>query len=307
MYYYKIYGLYIDSDYEFSELFPIDKPTYTDIHIKNTDLSHMLNTNYENASFKDKFCHICDYRDSIISYIFPCQGVFIIKDGDTIEYYLTKTCSHIFVTHFLLCFCFGAILRQRNILTLHGSGILYNNKMISVSGESGSGKSSLADGLLAKGGYFLADDAIALSIENKNNQNIFIANPTMPFRKLCTDALKNYDLNKLIKLESSEKNKYALLIEPKDFYNVPTPLDAIFIIEKSPVDAPAIREITGSDKLTYIVKNLYQKKIYDNLGLKKELFTKCILLANCVPIYVISRPLTGYTVNEQIELIEKTI
>ncbi len=306
MYYYKIYGLYVEADYQFKELFPIDKPLHIDIYIKNTDLSHILKPDHA-PNADDKFCHVCDYKDNAITYIFPYQGVFIAKDANTIQYYLTPSCSHIFATHFMLCFCFGALLRQRNTLALHGSGIIYKNKMLSISGESGSGKSSLADSLLSKGGHFLADDAIALSIETANNHTVFIANPTMPFRKLCIDALKDYDLSRLIKLESTEKNKYAMPISKADFYNIKTPLDGIFIIEKASVNAPTIREITGADKLTYITKNLYQRKIYDNLGLKKEIFTKCILLANCVPIYVISRPLTGYTVDEQIQLIEKVI
>lgn len=307
MNYYKIYGLYVSSDYEFPELFPIDRPSNINIYIKNTDLSHMFGGHYEENSIDDKFCHVCDYKDTAISYVFPCQGAFIIKNGDTIEYHLTDICSTIFVRHFILCFCFGALLRQRNILTLHGSGILYKGKMLSISGVSGSGKSTLADGLLRRGGRFLGDDAIALSQSKKDGADVFFANPTMPFRKLCEDALKKDDLNQLTKLNASERNKFAMPVAREAFYDIPTPLDAIIIIEKASVIEPVIIEITGVSKLPYIIKNLYQRKIYDNLGLKNELFSKCIALANTVPVFVIKRPLTGVTVTGQIELLENVL
>lgn len=298
MYYYHIYGLDVASDYNFKQLFSISEPSNTDITIKQVDNKEVFADLSDTSQIPDKYCHQSNYTNECISFFYPCQGTFKIYGGNTIEFYLRPDYDIVFAEQFMLCFAFGCLLRMRHTIALHGSGIVLNNKLVSISGASGSGKSSLADGLLKAGGLFLADDTIALS-----DSNPILGYPTMPFRKLCDNHFTDQEKMRLTPLASTEREKYALLLDESEFFYTPTPLAAMFVIEVANIPAPTLTEITGANKLKYITDNLYQRPVYDKLGIDKLSMLKCISLASKIPVYVITRPEGRMTVDEQAALV----
>ncbi len=61
----------------------------------------------------------------------------------------------------------------RGLEVLHASAVVFEDQVLAFAGRSGTGKTSLALNLLAHGGKFLADDVVALEVEN----DVLLAHP----------------------------------------------------------------------------------------------------------------------------------
>ena len=228
-----------------------------------------------------------------------------MRSGKQISYQLKEGYNPLVVSQVILCAALPAILVQRGILAIHGSGILWGEKAIIVSGVSGSGKSTLTSRLLENGGVFMGDDTVA--IEEKNGK--IFAHPTYPQQKLCLDVVDETTKfkGKLILLPSDGGvEKYALRLK-EGFCIEEKELEAIVILNTSEVKEVTIKEIQGSEKIKYLLNNLFRYRTYVELGMPAETFKKCIEVANNVKIYVLTRPKEGMTVEEQVEKLKKEL
>ena len=93
-------------------------------------------------------------------------------------------------------FPFGALLIQKGFLVFHGNALVKDGKAVIFLGNSGSGKSTIAYGLMKSGWKLLADDLVVLS----SNGNVL---PGVRRIKLWEDAVKSYkiDIEKLKDVE----------------------------------------------------------------------------------------------------------
>ena len=84
-------------------------------------------------------------------------------------------------------------------------------------------------------------------------------------------------------------------------------MQAMFILKA--VDIPTIRmsRISGSEKLKYLTDNLYNRKIYLELGMGVEMMKKCISIADKIEIYLIERPLVGMSTSQQVQLVKSVL
>lgn len=305
MYFYKIYGLNIKSDYCFEEAIELSKiPTHIDVEIAEGEIDERISRESD-----------LDYKSgSIIVYRYELdrgwirakgQGCFVIEKGSKITYQLKEKHNELMVNQVFLCAVLPIALIQRGELAIHGSGILMNEKAIVVSGESGSGKSTLAAGLLKAGGVFMADDTVAIRLK----ENKVFAQGAYPQQKICLDAVeRKEDLQGEVLLLPPDGGKEKYAVRLKDgFCMEEKQLDSLFIIQAADVQEVTLKEITGSEKMKYLLHNLYKYKVYVQLGMSKEIFQKCISIANSVKIYVIYRPQQGMTVDRQVKEIKKVL
>lgn len=306
MYYYKIYGLYIKTDYKLEAAIEVaeDSIKKIDVDIFQEELEVQLTTETE----------IDDEIEGGIVYRYEKhrgwvrskgQGCFVMRNGKQISYQLKDGYNPLVVSQVILCAALPAILVQRGILAMHGSGILWGEKAIIISGVSGSGKSTLTAELLNNGGIFMADDTVAIG---EKDGKIF-AQPTYPQQKLCLDAIdeKTRTKGKLILLPpSAGVEKYALRLK-EGFCDQEKELEAIIILNTAEVEEVTIQEIQGSAKIKYLVDNLFKYRIYLELGMSVETFKKCVEVANKVKIYELTRPKEGMTVKEQINKLKEEL
>lgn len=307
MYYYKIFGLTVKSDYRFEEAFEIEKKDIEniDVIIEEKELPPEIVGETEEEKRKGEInVQFCERnRGWFRRYGY---GSFMITNGDKIEYQLVSDSDRLMINQIFLCLAFFYILYQRGIIAMHGSGLVWNGKTLIVSGQSGSGKSSLAEAILKQGAKFLADDTVAVTVD----ENGVYAAPAYPQQKLCPDQIteemrKNY--NMVLLPEDADVAKYGVRM-PDRFCSVPQKLDALIILQKDDkISNPVISEINGSDKIKYLIQNLYKYETYTRVGLEADIFKKCIKMANEIKIYLISRPAVGMTVDKQLELVNKVL
>ena len=306
MYYYKIYGLRIKSDYLLEEALEIPEVSddNIDVEIVQGELDERLTTETE----------IDDRYEGGYVYRFEAkrgwlrskgQGCCLMEDGSKVTYQLKENYNPLVMNQVFLCAVLPNILIQRGEIALHGSGILWENKAIIISGVSGAGKSTLAKELLKNGGVFMADDTVALCLRE---QKVY-AQGGYPQQKICLDAMEDLtftDAEVILLPPDGGKDKYAVRLK-QGFCMEEQEVQALFIVGIEEVEQVSIREIKGNEKIKYLLDNLYKYKTYVELGMPANVFKQCIEIANKVKIYRISRPKQGMTVAEQVKEIKKVL
>lgn len=93
----------------------------------------------------------------------PPSGMrFLVEGGDTIRYATDPGVDDVDVRLFLLGSTWGALMLQRDLLPLHASAVQVGEDVFGFTGDPGSGMSTLAAALAARGRGFFADDMLVL-------------------------------------------------------------------------------------------------------------------------------------------------
>ncbi len=297
-YYYKIYGLVLESDYEFHQFANIDKDD-----VKNVD----IRVNYGNIkkdileSIEQKY----DFGVYSTGVWFKNQvGIFWIHDKSEINFIENEDISIEDASVFLPGLCLSILLWQRGDIVIHGSCLRYRDKTIIISGNSGAGKSTIATELIKRGAKLIADDVSCLREENGE----FVSYPAFPVQKLCADQIEANGLNKeKLKQITYDLNKYE--VDRKDeFYDSACKIDYFFRIEKDDVELLKIETITGAEKLKIVLKSIFLDWMFNEaFKFKPEDFIRCTRFSNNINIFKIVRPYEVDTIGALLGFIEKTV
>ena len=302
MYYYQLYGLKVQSNIEFVQLYSVEpfplEAADMDIWVEKSD---ELSKPFEKIKAAGKYFDITDH-----GIWFDNQaGHFLVEtqNGKTIM----KCIKYSDITYdeakaFLLGNCLAIAMTQRKKLAIHGSTLLVGEKAIIVCGGSGSGKSTTAMGVIDKGAGLLADDISVIDIVSESGKAI--AYPGFPEQKLCRDAAleRGLELDSLRYIDE-DKDKFAL-DRDSIFVKEKKEVSDIFIISKSNGSAVEIEEVSGEDSINAVIDNLFLRDLYNGVfSLEPTYALKCIKLAAQVRIHRISRPRDKDTRKEIVDII----
>lgn len=304
MKYYQIYGLNVKSDIELFGAYEIDEPLEIQVTISQGEIEKQYIEHMAIEYTMDLGQGFTHHEEMWTCARFRGIAVFVISNGDQIKIHLYEGYDKIRVNELIMNYCMGILLYQRNMLMIHGSGIYFKGKALIISGESGAGKSSLADEMLERGYQLMADDIVATDLKSENTY----AYPAFPMRKLCVDAVMRKGLNKskLIPIPDPEREKYGIILN-EEFHSQEAILGAMVIIRKGNVENPVLEEAVGADKLKYLTTNFIRKELFNKVSYLNVSLMKAVKVANSIPIYILTRPEDKLTVKEQADLIEKTI
>lgn len=302
MFFYRIFGLNVGSDLEMQECFAIEETENIDVVIHYEDMPKNY-TEETTQEMKREFGCIFRYdeKETFIRYV--NQGAFFIRNGNEIAYNIKEDASMNYVKQIILCFTMSAILAQRNILAMHGSGIVHKDKAYIISGDSGAGKSTLTGELLNNQVGFMSDDIVAINIDEDNNK--IEAIPSFPLRKLCPDALKKfgYKIEDVILLPDAGQEKYAIRIPNEEYITTNKQLGGIIVISVGDCEEPQLVEVQGIMKLKVLTDNIYRSDAYGDMGKASQLLQNSMQIIKNVPVYRLIRPKNKMTVKEQMQLI----
>ncbi len=304
MFFYKIYGLVIESDYELEEAVAVSESESPDITIMQDPQHDIVYEMTEDDKKVNGYLYRYEVDKGWVRY--PGQGAFIIRNGNDIKYRLYDGYNHLLVNEIILCLLLPvAIFQKSEMLMLHGSGLVLNDKCFVVSGRSGAGKSTVTNALIDIGAKFMADDTVALTLADD-----IYANSAYPQQKLCldqiTDEMKN-SCEMVLLPEDDGVAKYGVR-DRERFFEGHKKLDALVVLNPSDeVSEPVLEEMNGAEKLTMFLENLYKPEVYKILGMAPDIFKKCMTVASKIKMYKLSRPLNGMTTKEQVELIRANI
>lgn len=303
-FYYKVYGLIIESEFILSELVEVNEKEKNnielkvDVSIRQCKMPEIIKKSIENGI-------IHDFNKNECWFIIKDIGIYRMVNGNEI---FVEDIGGNFqdIKAFLLGSAFGCALIQRNLVAIHGSTILVKDKGVIITGHMGAGKSTLTSAFRAKGYKFLADD---VSVTYMDENNKISTNPAYPQQKLCRDAAikLGLDLDNL-NIIDEERDKFAIPSK-ESFIDLPKELNCICEIFISQDDNKhvVIEEILGMKKVERIICNIYRNGIAKTIGIKGIYFRNLIKMAEQIKYYKIIRPKDLFTVDEQINLIISAI
>lgn len=291
-YFYKAFGLNIVSDIYLPELIAW-RGEKIDINIVlggvPSEIENAL-INKENLKISKNEMLFC--AEGVGKYYIPDDNTIIISPDDHYKYNSLKL--------YLLGFMFSTLLLKRGIIPIHGSSMLVDGKCIVVTGDSGTGKSTLSSALRKIGHRFLADDIAAIKI---SEDGIPFVLPAYPQQKLWSDsaARMGYDTRNLFRVKDNE-DRYTISAK-KEFINLPVPLSAIFELNLGEEKAVEMEQIFGMEKIKVLVSNIYMVEILKSYGIDTNYFKKCLNIAKDTAFFRMTRPKNMFSLDDQIKLV----
>lgn len=296
-YYYKVYGLNIESELSMPELLLRENDDNTQVIIAYGHMPKWV----KEGIIKGESCR---FEKNRMWFSVEDVGYFYISNGEYIMMEPDINAKIEDIKTFLLGSAFGMLLIQRQLVTIHGGSIEIDGHAMVFSGDSGSGKSTLTSAFRDKGYPFMADD---VSVIGSGKDKVPIVYPAYPQQKLCKDTMikMGYDLKKFIMIDD-DREKYIVPIL-KHFTKEPRCLGAIFIIDIYEGENIKIEEIKGKEKISILLKNIYRIEIIKYSGLDSIYFRKCLDIAKNVPLFKVKRPKNKFSVDDEISAIENLI
>lgn len=96
---------------------------------------------------------------------------------------------------------------------------------------------------------------------------------------------------------NEDEPKYAIDVGTQ-YCNEPRKLKALVQIYKYPGTSVEMQEVTGAEKLRFLMNTSYEYMLYVNDKLHKEEIMDMVRICNEVPFFVLFRPEKGYTTKE---------
>ena len=295
---YCVYGLNIKSEIEIDEFEKISNIFNDDlVVIKYSKMDQEI----KKSILEDRKIQL--YQNKIWFHI-DNIATYCITNGNKIEVELCDNADMKLMKIYVMCSCLGFIMLQRKMVAIHGGVIEIDDKAVIFTGDRGAGKSTLTTALRRKGYKFISDDVASIEI----NKLPYVM-PGFPYQKLCKSAMDNfgYDKDSYISFMSDDEIKYIVPAKDEFIYE-PKELTAIVKLTVGDVDEVTIEELRGCEKLNNIIQNIYRGEYIKHLGkMDSVYFKQCIDIAKNIRFFKVTRPANQFTVDTQINLIEREI
>lgn len=298
-FYYRVYGLNLESEVYIPEFTVIKNPSKENIDttIKYKSVSKEIKENIKNGK-KNSFT----YNDMWFNV--DNVAIYHIYNGDKVEIELYDNSDPYIVKIYILGAVLGLVLLQKNMIAIHGGAVLINDKGCVFTGDKGAGKSTLTTALRQKGYGFIADDVASINLDEEAK-----IHPGFGYQKICEDTMDKLGYNPIdfVPFNAGENTKYIVPALDK-FIDYEVSFKALFEITVDDIDDVKIEELSGSKKLDNIIKNIFNVSVLGNAGgIPPIIFNKCIDIARNIKCYKIVRPRDKFTVDDQINLIEEVL
>lgn len=280
MYYYKVYGLFVESEIEIPSAYRVPPVINSSVKIINGDIP-------EELPIQDNIPYQIGVKGMEYSWAYiDVLGKFFAEKGSKVYVSLNDTYDIGHWESYLLGPILSDVLTQKHIVALHGSAVEKNNQAIVVCGESGSGKSTITLELRNLGYHFMSDDIVAVT----KGQEGYVVHAGYPQQKLCKDTVVKfgYSLEQL-KILNEERQKYALPIT-EDFTEKALAITTVICLEVTSKKEITVEYVEGNEKLNYIINNLMDLGKFRKYGMNATIFKECVEVAKQVELIRVIRP-----------------
>lgn len=289
---YRLYGLVVESEVPILEVPPLERPAQPDVQIVYGRLSGDMKDHpnyapvYAEAPEIAWYCNVDGQH-----HFFGTQlGAFEITGGNRIVVEALKDPEDALLRNYMVGTAFGSILCQRGYIPFHSGSLKIADKTLLVVGHSGAGKSTLTSALVARGYPFLSDDVTPVSVPETGP---CVAHSAYPQRKLsarlCSEL--GYDTTKLRRVVKGNLESKFAITDDSEWYDGTLPLGWFVEVTLAPEDAPlTLTEITGSEKLGLLIKNLYRRSVFMTLGISPPTMKQLLTIAAQIPMFRVARP-----------------
>ena len=297
-YYYRLYGVNIESKIEVPEFEVIDSNSDIDVKLSfgvvDEEIIKLITQGYRSK-----------YEKQDMWFYIENVAIFHIYNGDTVVIEPMGDKNNKMIKLYIMGSVMGMVLLQRNMVAIHGGGIVIDGKGCIFTGRKGAGKSTITTALRKKGYKFIADDVCSV-----NTGEINTIHHGFGYQKLCEDAMEKlgYNLDEFEPFRGDlGVNKY-IVPAFDEFTKEEVPLEAVFEISVGDVDKVEIEEILGADKMNKLIENVFRIEMLRYAGgMEPKYFKQCLDIAKSTKMYRITRPKDVFSVEDQIRLIREVL
>lgn len=299
-YCYRLYGFHVESELEIKEAYEEAFQGEPDFRVRLGEIPADARESVKDVPPDKEYCLV-----NAIGMIFRVPGVAeYYVSAKEIVVHIIEDSAYQPIRTYLLGSAFGYAMILRHAVVLHGGAVAKYGKGVIITGESGAGKSTVANGLREREFAFIADDVCAIS-EGEQKTHI---NMAYPQQKLCRDAaLKmGYDLSELIYI-NEERDKFAVRLK-ENYLPDGMDFDYLFEIVLTDEEALTIKKVEGTDKLMLMLRNIYRGEgAFAFWGMPSEYMKKCLQIASTIQVYQVARPKNTDTLQDILTFIETTV
>lgn len=298
MYKYWGFGLHISSEIEFTELLQQEFTGLPDLQIKlgttpgkltGDNVVQNVRVSISPKEYLLRIFHIANY--------YAADGNLIIVEP-------MHQADWKSIRLFLLGSVISAILHQRAMIPVHASAIERGEGIVLFSGPSGAGKSTIA-AMLQKKGYSIFSDDICVLKRSDGVRGPIEAFTSYPMIKLWHDSFEKIGIEMAVEENKIRPNlpKFGLFY-PDDFKTGAKIVKQVFILDKSShTETPEIEKLGTFDAFRALEKNAYRRVQINSMKLRDVHFAMLSELVGLAPVYKITRPVSGNTLETVIRLI----
>ncbi len=229
----------------------------------------------------------------------PDVGEYRILNGERIAIFPAPDVPDARLRVFLMGSALAALAVQRGLLFLHGSAVRLAGRTIALCGPAGSGKSSLAAALLARGASFVCDDLGRFDVDAGRA----VVYPSTPRLKLSPETLAALDWRPDGCARVFPGARKFHVPQTLDDAWSPVPLDAICVLDwdGNPV---CVTRLSGREALQALVAAAtYRPGMLDAHGRLGHHWAQCVELTAAVPVYRLTRARTWDAIDDVIAAI----
>ena len=216
------------------------------------------------------------------------MGRVLVADGKEVSIDLYANELEAAIVGTVLGELMATLLRQRGLLVFHASAVAdAEGRVVAVAGESGWGKSTLAEYMCQNGYTLLSDDTLVVDFDA---DGVPFAIPSYGQIRLVKDAAAHLvsDESLLLPLDRAG---HKLAREDHALADRPLPLRALFLLENQFRDELAAVEIPAQEALMRLIVHTRANSLVETNtpGLIRDHLDRCARLLRSVPVKMLHR------------------
>ncbi len=294
MYSYKAFGLSIHSDLELSGFASSDAPP--DITIQKGNLrvrKTSPGTRYGNVVSG----HIKEDE-------WDLDLLFHIQSGEVVTYDMLKPISDDLLRSFVQGALLAAALRQRHLLVLHGSAVSDGERAIAFLGNSGWGKSTLAE-YFCQHGYELITDDVMVVTPGTETEPARIPPGVKQVRLRPASAERLVEDYENLPLVTEVSPKRLRVLKGEDVRSIP--LSKLYVLQRQTADENRITPLDPQHVPLHFVAHTHSTNWITDPNYISEHFSQCAQLAKHTPVALLERVLSLDSLPDIFDLVKADV
>jgi hypothetical protein len=205
-------------------------------------------------------------------YFSYCDGTHFVVDatGSRVEGTWTGDHSLEDTCYYLYGQIAAFVLRLRGVASVHGSSVLIGERVLTISGDSGAGKSTTAAGFVKRGYPVLSEDVTAL-LEVDHRPFVHLGYPRINLWPDSADSVygPSHDLPRIV---PTWEKLFIDLDGNGKFSEQIAPLGAVYVLEarSSAANAPLIEQLSPGESLIALLTNTHGRYLVDSEMRQRE-------------------------------------
>jgi hypothetical protein len=214
---------------------------------------------------------------------FPGAGEFRIQ-ADRIAAFLPEQGGDLGELRFLGP-VFSYWFERRGLLTLHGSAVAVDGRVVAFLSRHGGGKSGLAAAMVTAGVPLLTDDLVVV----EESEDCWEVRPSYPLIRMWPDEATHF-LGRYADLPQVQKHSEKRSVAIGEggfgsFRDASTPLACIYLATRvEGGDAVEIQPVSRSEALIELVRHSFSPRLMEAAGLQPARLDRLARLVRSVPV-----------------------